>query len=498
MRLRTACLSCLVASLAILGALPAQADEGDPPGRVALVDLVDGAAAVQPGGAGDWVADLLNRPLTNGDRLWVDANSRAELHLGAAALRVGAGTGIEFLNVGDQVAQLRLSSGSLNLRLRYLSPDETVEVDTPNTAITFVQPGEYRIDVSDTGDAVAVAVWQGQAEVAGESQSFTLFAPQQGRFQGSDVLGVEFGDLPPPDELDQWAAARDQREDAALAANFLSRDITGYEELDGYGNWQSDQDLGPVWIPEVDAGWSPYSQGYWASVAPWGWTWIDAAPWGFAPFHYGRWVHRHAAWCWVPGQLSVRPVYAPALVVWVSGANGQVGWFPLGYNEVYRPSRRVSDAYLQRVNVTNTYLNNTVAINSRDASAPSRFANQAVSGALVAVPRESFTSARRVTRAAQAPAGAQWVTTLTNQVPATARSQHPSPPAGRIAVSPPRAVFVRPAIVRSVPPVVQGQPAAARHVIVTTVPRAEALHRGYTAPVPPPAPTAAPARATPP
>src|SRR2546429_1728856 len=35
---------------------------------------------------------------------------------------------------------------------------------------------------------------------------------------------------------------------------------------------------------------SPYSNGYWNWVAPWGWTWIDYAPWGFAPFHYGRWA----------------------------------------------------------------------------------------------------------------------------------------------------------------------------------------------------------------
>jgi hypothetical protein len=505
MRRPAAWLALLAAAFASGGPSPALADDGDPPGRVARVDLVEGAAAAQPGGSGEWVADFANRPLTTGDRLWVDANSRAELHIGAAALRLGAGTGLEFLDVGDEVAQLRLSAGSLNVRLRYLSPDETFEVDTPNTAITFVQPGEYRIDVGDAGDAVAVSVRQGQAEVAGESQSFTLLAPQQGQFRGTSLLGVEFGDLPPPDALEQWAFARDQREDAALSANFLSRDITGYEDLDGYGDWQADPQLGAIWEPQVDVGWAPYSQGYWAWIAPWGWTWIDAAPWGFAPFHYGRWVHRGARWGWCPGQLSVRPVYAPALVVWSSGAGGQVAWFPLGYNEVYRPSHRASKGYLQRVNVTNTYLNNTVPIDTRAAAAPSHYANQAVPGATLVVSRDTFTSARPVSRAAQAPPGTELATTVTNPVPATARSLHPAPRGGRPVVAPPPMVFSRAAVARSAPPVRAGQPAqaAAPRVIVTTVPRAEALHRNYTAPaVPAPAPrppgTATPAAVTPP
>jgi hypothetical protein len=476
--------TCVIAWFLLAAAPAVQADD-DPPGRAALVDIVDGAAAVQPAGGADWTADLANRPLTTGDKLWVDADSRAELHLGAAAIRLGASSGIEFLDVADQVAQLRLSAGSMNVRLRYLSPDETFEVDTPNSAVTFVQPGEYRIDVSAAGDAVSVAVWQGQAEVAGESQSFTLLAQQAGEFHGSTLLGVEFGDVPPPDALDQWSVERDRSEDAALSANFLSRDMTGYEELDGNGNWQTDPDFGAVWYPQVAAGWAPYSQGYWAWVAPWGWTWIDAAPWGFAPFHYGRWVHRDRGWGWCPGQLSVRPVYAPALVVWGRGPGGQVAWFPLGYNEIYRPSRPVSSAYLQRVNVTNTYLNNTVTIDARTAAAPQRYANLAVPGALVALAPESFTSARRVQPAAQSLGAAQVVTTVTNGIAPTARSRAPPPRNGQAVVMPPRAVFLRGAVARTALPAAYHAAPDAHRVTVTSVPQAEALRRSYAPPASP-------------
>jgi hypothetical protein len=35
-------------------------------------------------------------------------------------------------------------------------------------------------------------------------------------------------------------------------------------------------DLRHVWIPNrVAAGWTPYSDGHWAWIHPWGWTWVD-------------------------------------------------------------------------------------------------------------------------------------------------------------------------------------------------------------------------------
>ena len=74
-----------------------------------------------------------------------------------------------------------------------------------------------------------------------------------------------------------------------------------------------------VWVPRVAVGWAPYRDGHWAWISPWGWTWIDDAPWGYAPFHYGRWVNFGGNWGWVPGPIAVRPVYAPALVVFIGG-----------------------------------------------------------------------------------------------------------------------------------------------------------------------------------
>jgi hypothetical protein len=391
------------AAVLVLAVGAARADDLDPPERVARVEIVEGAAAFQAAGTDAWNTDLSNRPFTTGDKLWVDRDARAEMSLGATAIRMGAQTAMQLLNVGDRATQLGLTGGSLNLRVRYLSPDETFEVDTPNLAVTIQTPGEYRIDVDDTGTITDVAALNGQVGAIGQSQDFTLQPGQFGEFRGTGELAPTFEDLPAPDAFDQWAQQLDQREDQSLTANFVSRDVTGYEDLDSTGTWATDPDEGPVWVPQVDPGWAPYSQGSWAWIDPWGWTWIDAAPWGFAPFHYGRWTMTRAGWAWAPGRLAVRPVYAPALVAWVGGAQFGVGgtavaWFPLGLNELYRPAYPASASYLRNINVTNTDLDPTALIDAR-AGTGRRFVNQSVPGAVSSESRDAFVSATVLARA---------------------------------------------------------------------------------------------------
>src|SRR5215470_13974053 len=114
--------------------------------------------------------------------------------------------------------------------------------------------------------------------------------------------------------------------------------MVGAEDLAGYGEWRNDASYGAYWVPRVAVGWEPYHVGHWAYVVPWGWTWVDDAPWGFAPFHYGRWMVVGGVWGWYPGAVVVRPVYAPALVAFVGGAEFGVGvaaWVPLAPREVY-------------------------------------------------------------------------------------------------------------------------------------------------------------------
>jgi hypothetical protein len=388
----------------------------DPPGRVARLNLVDGSVSFQPGGENDWVTAVLNRPLLTGDNLWADENSRAEVHIGSTALRLGAKTGITLLEVSDRAAQIRLAQGSLIVKVRHVDDEDSYEIDTPNVAFTVMQPGDYRIDVDPVGNRTEVTAWRGRGEVTGGGSSYTVVANQYATFTGSDHLDYELGQIPAADGFDTWALNRDQVEDQSDSANYVSREMTGYEDLDEYGDWSYVAGYGTCWRPRLlVAGWAPYRFGHWAWVGPWGWTWVEDEPWGFAPFHYGRWAFASGAWLWVPGPSVVRPIYAPALVAWVGGGPGfnfsfsfgaGVGWFPLAPGEVFIPGYRVSRFYVNNVNFTNTRVDltrvtnvyNSVVINRNTTVNNITYANRNGSGGVTVVSRDTFVNARPVAR----------------------------------------------------------------------------------------------------
>src|SRR5260370_23637471 len=54
-----------------------------PPTRAGRIGFIEGSVSFQPGGEGDWVPAVPNRPLTVGDNLWLARDSRAEVQIGS-------------------------------------------------------------------------------------------------------------------------------------------------------------------------------------------------------------------------------------------------------------------------------------------------------------------------------------------------------------------------------------------------------------------------------
>ncbi len=390
-----------------------QDQQDDPPSRVARLGYMEGSVSMQPAGEDAWVEAVANRPMTTGDKLWADKDSRAELQLGSATIRLGANTGFSFLNLDDDTVQIQLTSGALNIRVRELDQNDSFEIDTPNLAFTVSQPGSYRVEASEDGTYSVVSIRDGGGEATGNGQTYTLHAGQRGTFSGTDALNADVVQIGDPDQFDNWAYQRDHRYDDSRSAQYVSHDVVGYQDLDDYGDWRDDPGYGHVWFPNrVAVGWAPYHEGHWDWIAPWGYTWVDDSPWGYAPFHYGRWVSVGGRWGWIAGPIAVRPVYAPALVVFIGGGpggfGGNVGWFPLGPREVYVPSYPVSRGYVNRVNVSNTTVNvtqvtnvyNTTIINKTTNITNVTYVNRNVQGAVTAVPQRAFAGAQPVARAA--------------------------------------------------------------------------------------------------
>ena len=94
---------------------------------------------------------------------------------------------------------------------------------------------------------------------------------------GTDIEPVGY---PEPDDLDNWSASLDVAYRNSMTVRYVSPYMVGYEDRDANGGWIQEAEYGPVWNPNVDPCWRPYSAGHWAYVTPWGYTWIDDASWG--------------------------------------------------------------------------------------------------------------------------------------------------------------------------------------------------------------------------
>jgi len=152
----------------------------DPPSRVARINFLSGSVSFRPGSLEEWTAATLNYPLTTGDHLWADADSRVEIHTTSTAIRMAPRTAMSVLNLDDRTIQLSLTDGSIHIRIRQLEDDESFEVDTPNVAVTLLRAGEYRIDADGETAATSVTVRSGNADVTGGGVAFTVRPRQTG------------------------------------------------------------------------------------------------------------------------------------------------------------------------------------------------------------------------------------------------------------------------------------------------------------------------------
>ncbi|MDY6946165.1 MAG: DUF6600 domain-containing protein [Pseudomonadota bacterium] len=375
----------------------------DPPSRVARLGHVDGEVTIAPAGSEDWAEAALNRPLTSGDRLWVEDKGRAEVQIGSAAVYLDGNTGFGFIELDDGVLQASLTEGAATIRVRRLAAGETIQIETPHSTVVLNRVGEYSLEVDKSADRTVVKTRTGEAEVQGGNQRFTVRDDERGIFTGLETMTGRIEALGPRTAFESWANDRDARNERSKSARYVSRDVVGYEDLDDSGEWISEPEYGYVWRPTyVSSSWAPYRYGRWVYVSPWGWSWIDDARWGYAPSHYGRWASIRDRWCWVPGPRHIRPVYAPALVGWVGGpavgisvSFGNVGWYPLGPRDVFYPGYRYTPRYIRYVNVSNTYYINNNYFYGRRLPQP-HFDHRHYPGGVTSVSRDYFVGGRRI------------------------------------------------------------------------------------------------------
>jgi len=347
-----------ISALCVAAALALPAICQELPARTARLAYSESAISIQLAPESPWSVAAVNTPLTAGNSLFTEPGSRAEVRLSATAIRLAEGSELEIRRLDDDVFEANVASGSVSVRVRFAQRGERYVFATPQAVFVLDAEGTYRIDYDPVVDESRLVVASGSAHVEGGPGRVVIPAGRSLRLAGGMEPSSGLEAIPEEDEFDHWAQSRDAGWSDASTRRYVSPYVTGYEDLEANGQWSSDPDYGPVWTPSrVGPSWSPYSDGRWANVQPWGWTWIDNAPWGYAPFHYGRWVFVRDRWSWCPGRRTDRPVYSPALVGWTGTGSsvpgpGASGWYPLAPWERFQPWYHASPAHLDRVNAT--------------------------------------------------------------------------------------------------------------------------------------------------
>ena len=383
---RTILQSIVLAALATLSG----AALADPPTVVGRISSVQGEVTVV--GVGEPAAAILNWPVSNGDHISTTRGGRSEFRVGSTAVRVDGDSDLEITDLDDDLLRMRLNYGSVIVRVKNAELLRDFELSTPQARVTLIEPGEIRVDAERLPDTSQVSVLSGSARVDGAGSTLTLANGRKAEVSSEDVRTG----LAASDYFDIWAQTRDREDDAAISTRYIPAEVTGYEELDRNGSWRETVEYGAVWTPtSVAADWAPYRDGQWIWRDPWGWTWVDNAPWGYAPSHYGRWVLVNRRWCWAPGRIVGRPVWAPALVGWVggdrlvvAGTRGRapgLGWYPLGPRDHYAPPYRVSVDQERRL----TWTHNGRVEERRDDAREHR-------DGVTVLPREQFEARQRV------------------------------------------------------------------------------------------------------
>src|SRR5579862_993297 len=181
----------LLISLLWAGSLRAQDENAsqntpadNPPSRVVRIAYLKGNVSFLRAGLTQWSQAALNFPATTGDRIYTDEGARAELEVGPFAVRMASTTDLTITNLSDQIMQFGLQQGTLRLSIYRLDNGDSVEVDTPNGALTVLDPGSYRVDTDANGSSTMVTVNRGRLEVTGGGVDQTLEAGTAVRLTG--------------------------------------------------------------------------------------------------------------------------------------------------------------------------------------------------------------------------------------------------------------------------------------------------------------------------
>ena len=157
------------AAAALLALAPmASSAQADPPAQAGRLSFVSGTVSIQMVGADDWSQATPNLPLGPGDRIFTDADGRAEIQVGQTYLRLGPNTDISIVAESEVNISFGVAQGAVHLHCHGLWPGQAARIHTPSGSAALFQPGgELRVDVTPQQQVAIFTDLAGDARITG-------------------------------------------------------------------------------------------------------------------------------------------------------------------------------------------------------------------------------------------------------------------------------------------------------------------------------------------
>jgi hypothetical protein len=192
---------------------------------IARIAFVSGKVAIYQLGQTDWTGAAVDLRVASGDWLATDPQGRVEIRVRQASIDLASDTQINLAALREQIMQIALSRGRLNVHLREFQKGESDEIDLPGGAVWLTTAGTYDVTVGTAGGRTRIAVFEGKARFAGSGLDQTIQAGDALVLQQAGANLTASVERAIPDEFAGWARSRDNNGRQLSSADPAQRGI---------------------------------------------------------------------------------------------------------------------------------------------------------------------------------------------------------------------------------------------------------------------------------
>jgi len=172
------------------------------------LSLIEGDVQIHTEDTSEWVGAVINMPLSEGDRVWVPEEGRAEILLNdGTVLRLRENSALDILRIEDHSYQFYLDAGHAYVNLRG-PKGHRVQLDTPVSSIRTYDRGIFRVDIPDDRSS-DISVEEGFVNAETKKGSTTV---NEG--YTLSIRGDDYADLHPLGPSNGWTRWNEERDRA--------------------------------------------------------------------------------------------------------------------------------------------------------------------------------------------------------------------------------------------------------------------------------------------